>query len=428
MHILYDFIFVLFSIVYLPYLLVTRRYHARLFERLGIFGKGFFKQMGEGRIVWLHAVSVGEVMAAAPFINGFHSRFPGYKLLISTVTRTGNSVASRIKGKDDALIYFPLDLSFVIMRLLARLRVKLFIVMETEIWPNIITAFYKKGIPVMVINGRLSQRSFRAYKTAAFLMRPIFAKISMFCVQTRDDGARLEELGVDRRKIRITGNMKYDVSPSRPDASGGIKRSMGIPAERKILVAGSTHRGEDEIILDAYEELLKKFSSLSLLIAPRHIERTDEIGRLIVKRNLKWARFSSLRGDSWGGHIIVLDVIGRLSGLYSIADIVLIGGSLLPAYGGHNLLEPAVLKKAILFGPHMSNFKDMAAEFLEGGAALQVAGPDELKNRCDELLRSPLVATGLGEAAFNIIEKNRGASQKNMRCAESILSSGVMDR
>jgi len=203
---------------------------------------------------------------------------------------------------------------------------------------------------------------------------------------------------------------------------------MGISAGRKVLVAGSTHRGEDEIILDAYAALLKKFSGLALLIAPRHIERAEEIGRLIVKRNLKWVRFSSLQGGSRNDHIIVLDVIGRLSSLYSIADIVLMGGSLLPAYGGHNLLEPAVLKKAILFGPHMSNFKEMAAEFLKGGAALQVAGPDELEGKCDELLRSPLEARDLGEAAFNIIEKNRGASQKNLQCAENILSSGVMNR
>lgn len=429
MYILYDLIFLVFAIVYLPYLIFTRRYHSRFAERFGIFDKGFFDKLKNKEIVWLHAVSVGEVIAASPFIKGFHACFPNHMLLISTVTKTGNNIASRVKDKEDSLIYFPLDLSFVIRRILKRINVKVFIVMETEIWPNIITAFYKKRIPMVLMNGRLSLGSFKAYRKIVFLLKGVLNKINLFCMRTPTDASRLKALGVDENKINITGNMKYDAAEFSSNAEHSkLRLSLGIGNDKKILIAGSTHRGEDEIVINAYGKLLKKIPELMLLIAPRHIERTEEIERVILKNNLKVARFSSLNEDSGDAQVIVLDVMGKLRDLYSISDIVFIGGSLLPNYGGHNPLEPAVFKKPILFGPYMANFKDMADEFLKDDAAKQVRSNEEIEKVCKELLNSPRMVEEMGQRAFDIIEKNKGATDKNTKYIENILISGVMRR
>jgi len=422
MYILYDLIFLVFAIAYIPYLIVTRRYHSRLIERLGIFSKTFFNSLEDKEIIWLHAVSVGEVMAASSFIKKFGARFPGYKLLISTVTKTGNSIAAGIKREEDALVYFPLDLSFVISKILNRLKVRLFIVMETEIWPNIITAFYKKKVPIVLMNGRLSERSSKAYKKVIFLLKEIFKKITLFCMRNETDAVRLEALGITHGKIRVTGNMKYDVAGL--DAGAGrtnLKASLGIGEDKKIFIAGSTHRGEDEVILDTYKRLIGEFHGLVLLLAPRHIERVDEIERLVRKAGLKGVRFSSAKQAGGTAQVIILDVMGKLKAIFSISDIVFMAGSLFSFYGGHNLLEPAVFKKPILFGPHMSNFKDMAEEFLEEHAAIQVRSAGEIEGICRALLNSPSKRETMGKNAYRIIEKNRGATERNIQLIKGVL-------
>jgi len=420
MYILYDFVFLIFAIVYLPYLVFTRRYHSRLIERLGVFGRDFYKNLTGKDVIWLHAVSVGEVMAASVFIKEFHTRFPGYRLLISTVTKTGNSVASGAKAKEDVLIYFPLDLSFIITRILKRLKVKLFIIMETEIWPNIITAFYKRNVPVVVMNARISGSSYASYKRIKIFLKTVFRKISLFCVQTEEYAKRLEVLGVSEGRIKVTGNMKYDVPANTAGGElGELRLSLGIKENEKLFVAGSTHRGEDEIIIQAYVHLVKSFSELKLLIAPRHIERVEEIEKIVLGHGLKCGRYSSSLKDE---KIIVLDKIGVLKDLYALADIVFMGGSLFPNFGGHNLLEPAIFKKPILIGPYMANFKRMAAEFLGARAALKITDGRDIERACTELLNSPQKSQETGRRAFDIIEKNRGATARNIQHALEILA------
>jgi len=279
------------------------------------------------------------------------------------------------------------------------------------------------------MNGRLSLGSFKAYRKIVFLLKGVFNKINLFCMRTPTDASRLKALGVDEKKIYITGNMKYDAAEFSSNAERSkLRLSLGIANDKKILIAGSTHRSEDEIIIDAYGKLLEKIPELILLIAPRHIERTEEIERAILKNNLKGARFSSLDENSGDAQVIVLDVMGKLRDLYSISDIVFIGGSLLPHYGGHNPLEPAVFKKPILFGPYMANFKDMADEFLKEDAAKQVRSNEEIEKVCKELLNSPAMVEEMGQRAFDIIEKNKGATDKNTEYIENILISGVMRR
>ncbi len=423
MYILYDFVFLVFAIIYLPYLFLTKRYHSRLIERLGVFSRHFFRNLRGKQLIWLHAVSVGEVMAASSFIKDFKKNFPGHKLIISTVTKTGNQAADSIKGENDALIYFPLDLSFIVRRLLDKIEVKLFIIMETELWPNIVTELSKKGIPIVLMNGRLSERSFKAYGRVMFLLKNAFNKINLFCMQTTGDADRLKRLGIAEDKIKVTGNMKYDVAQVSltPEEKARLRLSLGLDEDKKMLIAGSTHHGEDEIIVKAYVKLLKEFPSLRLLLAPRHVGRTPDIEEMVLQYSLKSQRFAFLGKGFNEVEVIILNVMGKLRDLYAISDIVLMGGSLLPRYGGHNLLEPAAFKKPILFGPHMSNFKDMAGEFLARGAAAQAKNGEDIEELCKELIASPLKADKMGEAAFGIIEKNRGATLKNFQNIIDIL-------
>jgi 3-deoxy-D-manno-octulosonic-acid transferase len=430
MYLLYDVVFLVFAVVYIPYLVLTRRYHARLPERLGIFSRQLVERAKGKEFIWLHAVSVGEVIAASSFIKEFSSRFPDCRLLISTVTKTGNKVASKVKRDEDVLIYFPLDLSFIIRRILRVFNVRLFVIMETEIWPNIVTAFSKKNIPIVLINGRLSEKSFRAYRRVKVLIQGVFRRIDQFCMQAAADAARLRALGVDENRIRVTGNMKYDVAaiPLNESEITGLKHSLGINGNTRVLITGSTHRGEDEIIVDAYKQLATTFPDLRLLIAPRHPERAEEIQSIVDRHNLRSMRFSAPAPTFKDADVIILDVIGKLRNLYAIADIVFMGGSLLPRYGGHNLLEPATFKKPILFGPFMNNFKDMAQTFLKAEAALTIKDRDDFKKACTMLLTDGRSANRLGTAAHTIIDQNRGATTRNISYMVDMLNKEVVGR
>ena len=228
-------------------------------------------------------------------------------------------------------------------------------------------------------------------------------------------------LGVDKKRIEVTGNMKYDVTKDAPEPDT-LRSSLEIGQDKKIFTAGSTHKGEDEVIIKAYLKMLKAFPDLYLLIAPRHIERTDEIERIASQYNLRSRRFSSHRKTPPDCKIIILDIMGKLKALYAVSDIVFIGGSLIPKCGGHNLLEPAEFKKPILIGPYMDNFKDIADEFLKKAAAITVRDDEELRITCEELLLSPSKAREIGQVAFSIIEKNRGVAERNFRHIENMLT------
>jgi 3-deoxy-D-manno-octulosonic-acid transferase len=427
MHILYDLAFIVFSILYLPYLVLNRKYHSRFKERLGIFKKDFLNRAREKPIIWLHAVSVGEVIAASNFIKEFPSNFPRHKLLISTVTKTGNSVASKLKRKEDLLAYFPLDISFIVKKVLNIIKPRLLVLMETEIWPNAVVALHKKRIPIILINGRLSRRSFNAYSRVRFLLKGVFKSIDLFCMQTQEDATRLKDLGIDKESIRVTGNMKYDAA--RFDVSEKEKKDLkvlaGIDEGKKIFIAGSTHRGEDAVIIEAYKELLTKFPHLRLIVAPRHTERTEEIERIASKSGLRTKRFSVTKGPG-DPEVVIIDVIGKLRSLYAVSDIVFVGGSLLARYGGHNLLEPAVFRRPIMFGPQMTNFKDMSEEFLKRGAGIEVRCKEDIVEVCGLLLSSPLKGQKIGEAAYELVEDNKGATERNFNCIKNILTGEVI--
>ncbi|MBU3934060.1 MAG: 3-deoxy-D-manno-octulosonic acid transferase [Candidatus Omnitrophica bacterium] len=382
--------------------------------RVGIFPQGVIAKLKGRRVVWLHTVSVGEAQAAGALVRNLRQGYPDYFLLISTVTRTGNEIAQRLIGPEGLVIYSPLDIGFVVRRVANLINPRLFIIAETEIWPNLIINLAKKGVAVVLVNGRISRNSFRGYKIIRPFLKKVFPRFSLFCMQTKEDAQRIISLGADEDKVKVTGNMKFDIQPT---AHSPQSIDLGLKQNEQLFIAGSTHRGEEKIILRVYKELIKNYPNLRLLIAPRHIERTREIEGLINRFGFKAQKVSridlaqyAIRNTQYA--ILILDTVGQLKDLYAFAEFVFIGGSLI-RHGGQNPIEPAVFSKPILFGPYMSNFSNVARAFLNKKAAVTVKDARQLKNNCLRLLDNPVLRKELGERAKEVVRENKGATLKN---------------
>ena len=388
--------------------------------------------------IWLHAVSVGEVMAATPLALELASRRPDLPLLVSTVTDTGRAVAEqRLPARQ--YVFFPLDFGWAVRPALDRLRPRAVLLTETEIWPNFIRACGMRGIPVVLINGRISPRSFPRYRR----VRPLFAKvlqgIGLFCMQTSQDAARILELGAPKDRVHVVGNLKFDLAMAGHAGEGlAVRTMLGLPNARPVLVAGSTHRGEEGSVLKAFQAARRTAADLVLLLAPRHPERLAEVEGLLAQAGLQWVRRSRLpapcapacatadRSQQAGlpvkelPPVILLDTMGELAKLYAAGTIVYVGGSLVPI-GGHNVLEAAAYARPVLFGPHMGNFAEMARLFLEQGAGLQVRDATELGEQIVRLLAEPAAAGRMGEVGRSIVETHRGASRRTVDLLETVL-------
>lgn len=427
MFILYDLIFILFALFYLPVFLFRKKLHPGFVKRFGVLPKDqrFTKPF------WIHAVSVGEAASIRHLVEELRADFPGRKFVFSTVTPTGNTIVSSIAGKGDFVTYLPLDHSYIVRKTFQRIDPAALIIVETELWPNLIYWASRKGIPVIVVNGRISDASFRRYRLVRFLLKPLLNKITVFCVQSERDASKLSALGLDAKKIRVTGNMKFDIKVKDYD---GLKKdyidyrkSAGIGSGDKLWVAASTHQGEEPLVMQAYIEARKKLPRLRLLVAPRHPERATEVEGVIAQAGLKPVRISAIASakgglhDPAGSEVFILDTVGKLMYFYAIADIVFVGGSLVKK-GGHNILEPASLGKPVLFGPAMFNFRDIAALFLQGNAAVQVEDGKGLEEGVAALLADFHRASALGAAARKIIEDNKGATKRNEQVIHSIIS------
>ena len=408
MFIVYDLIFLVITFIFLPVYLFRRKFHSGLLRRLGILPR----DLGLASPIWIHAVNVGEVMAVKKLLEGLRQLYPDKRLVISTVTPTGNKVAKGLLKDGDFLTYLPLDFSFTVNRVINKIKPSLFIIAETEIWPNLIRGLYKKNIPVAIVNGRISDASFKGYSAIKFLLKPILRKVSLFCMQAESDAERLMHLGAAKEKIKIAGNMKFDAAPNLFRHTA-VK--LGIRPDEELIVAGSTHPGEEEVILEAYKDLLPEFPGLRLLIAPRHPERASDIEKLVEKNGFKPLLISKLLStiDYRLSTIFILDTIGELLDYYAICDIVFVGGSLVKK-GGHNILEPAALSKPIIFGPHTFNFRDIAQLYLKEQAAILAHNQQELKEGIKYLLANPNKKEELGRKAKDLILANQGATKRNL--------------
>jgi 3-deoxy-D-manno-octulosonic-acid transferase len=424
MSIIYDLIFFAAVIIYLPIYLFKKKFHRGFFLRLGILPKN----LALDRPIWIHAVSVGEAMAVRGLADELRKAFPNKRLVISTVTSTGNKIAKRMAGEGDFVTYLPLDFSFIVRNVIDRINPSVFIIAETELWPNLISCLYQKNVPAIVVNGRISDSSFKGYLAIKFLIKPILNKITVFCVQANRDAQRLISLGVSKNKINITGNMKFDVVFYKIESSALARhrQSLGLSFSDRLFVCGSTHPGEEKAILEVYKALQKKFSNLKLIIAPRHPERAAQVEKLIIQYNFKPVRISQLDPTPQAPHptpIFILDTVGQLINYYAIADIVFVGGSLVKT-GGHNILEPASLDKPVIFGAHMFNFRDIAELFLINNAAISVHNQEELKIKIIYLLQNPPRVTELTLRAKELILSNQGATRRNLEFIRQQLCRG----
>jgi len=426
MLLIYDLIFLFVAFLYLLRYLIKRKFHKGIFARFGFLPNNLLLD----NPIWLHAVSVGEAVVVKGFIDALRRDYPGKKIVITTVTATGNKIAKSLARPGDFVTYFPLDLSFIVRRVIKKINPCLVVVAETEVWPNFITILNKKNIPIAIINARISDKSFKGYKKVLFFIKPVLNRVTLFCAQTKSDALKLKELGVDADKIKVTGNMKFDGSLKENNQKelDLLRKNLKVKETDKIFIAGSTHAGEEEIVLDVYKSLKIKFNDLKLILVPRHPERSQEVGRLVEMRGFQAAYISHLFGAGDLGSVAynqpeivyILDTVGQLMDYYAISDIVFVGGSLIPK-GGHNILEPAFLGKPVIIGPNMFNFRDIAELFVRRQACIMVNNMDELQNAVNSLLGDSAKIFKLTENAKALIGENRGATVRNLGYVKSYL-------
>jgi 3-deoxy-D-manno-octulosonic-acid transferase len=395
-------------LAYLPAFLARRRragYRRDLAQRLGRLGDGL---PPEPRC-WIHAVSVGESAAAVPLVEGIRQRWPELGIVVSTITPTGARIVGERLGGIATHRYFPIDLPGPVRRALDAARPRFFIAIETELWPNFLRALARRRIPAMIANGRISDRSFRRYRLVRGLMRHVLGNVSVFAMQTEEDARRIIALGAPPSRVLVTGNLKRDLLPvAAGDDSAAWRERLRLGAAARLWIAGSTHRGEETVVLDAFLHARTRCPDLALLLAPRHPERAGEVEELIRERGLPAVRRSRLPADAPPDAVVILDTVGELAALYALAEVVFVGGSLVPI-GGHNVLEPAMRGKPVLVGPHMSNFREGAELLQRSGGGLVVKDGPELERELARLLEDRDLGRRMGEAARQAFAGRQGA-------------------
>lgn len=367
---------------------------------------GLVPASGQQAPVWLHAVSVGEVVAATPLIKVLKADYPGLPIVVTTTTRTGADQVARL-GDLVEHRYAPLDFPWSISLFLRRIRPSALLVMETELWPNWLAACGKQGVPVVLLNARLSARSCQRYRRFQGVFNQLSPYLRHIACQHRDDAQRFASLGVPTDRLTVTGSVKFDISYDEKVRLQGqaLREQLGV--SRPVWIAASTHEGEDEQLLAAHRQLLRRYPELLLLLVPRHPQRFDPVARLIQQQGLLLARRSESRYTP-AAQVYLGDTMGELPVMLAAADIAFVGGSLIER-GGHNLLEPAALARPVLTGPSTFNFSDISQQLLEAGGARLVANSDELAEQLSKLLDSPELATRMGQQALSVVKANQGA-------------------
>ena len=431
MYSLYSILVLIAAVVASPWFIYQalryKKYVGSLGQRMGYLPVSF--NMDGDESIWVHAVSVGEVLTARPLISDLKRRYPNLRMFLSTTTMAGQQLARRNVPDVDAVFYFPFDFAFVVRRTLDLVRPKLFIMMETEIWPNLLRECRARGIKTAVVNGRLSPRSFPRYRMIRPMMRRVLDHIDKFLVQSEESARRFIDLGADPARVVVTGSLKFDsleVSSTalQARARDRVLRYFRVPASRPVIVAGSTMKGEEIAVLRAFRRVRSTAPNTLLVLAPRNPERFGEAEQLARQEGWKVAKRSDLAIDAEPRvDVVVLDTIGELATIYQIATVVFVGGSLV-ATGGHNVLEPAVFGKPIVFGPHMQNFLEIAEAFVSNGAGVQLAGEEQLEESFLSLMSDPVRRARLGAAARALVEANRGANEKSVRVLATLLPQG----
>jgi len=413
------FVFLFYAPIYFFRTKLWRKERLYLRERLGL---RLPPKSSAGPSLWIHAVSVGEVLSLRKLLAQVKNRHPSWRIYFSTLTNTGYRIAKEKLIEADSVFFIPLDFAFVVKRFFRVLSPQLLVLAESEFWPNLLRSAKKSCQASLLINGRISLRSFKAYRRLKPLSLKVLENIDLFLVQTEQDKERIGDLGVDPKRIKVAGNLKAEVnlpSPGREDIQA-LKKKHGIPESKKVIVAGSTHRGEEELILEAFMEARKEREDLLLIIAPRHPERTGDVRKICLKLGLKTRRKTApAPQEPWD--VLLLDTIGELASFYALADLTFVGGSLVP-HGGQNFMEPAFYEKPVFLGPHLDNFAVLADEFLRSGAARVVSGREDLAEAFR--MKDEASLREMGKRAKALLNSLQGATEKTLQMIESLMSEG----
>jgi 3-deoxy-D-manno-octulosonic-acid transferase len=419
---LYSALLAVAMLLSLPYWLFQMarhgKYHTGLAERLGRVPARLKLPRRDDSVLWVHAVSVGEVLAVAGLIEELRGRGQ-HKIFISTTTDTGQALARQRFG-ESSVFYFPMDFAFAIRPYLRALRPKMVIIAETEFWPNFLRLAHASGARIAIVNARISDRSLPRYRRFHGLMRKLLAHVDLFLAQTPRDRARLQEIGAPPERVQVSGNLKFDMPlPTPPAIFETIRRLIAANEGAPVLVCGSTVEGEEPLLLKAFENILVQHPRAVMILAPRHPERFAAVATLLEKMSLSFYRRSAWDGESLTGKVFLLDSIGELSSLYALADIAFVGGSLVPR-GGHNIVEPAQHGVAIVVGDHTENFRDIVTLF-QSRNALRVVGPAELPLVFLELLANSAERKTLGERAAETLRSQIGATSRTANALLELL-------
>jgi 3-deoxy-D-manno-octulosonic-acid transferase len=427
MYVLYSALLGLFLLLTLPYWLLQMmrhgKYRAGLRERLGVVAPRLAAQSARPTI-WVHAVSVGEVVASSAVVEALQREFPDHRVVVSTTTDTGQKLAVHRFGAE-SVFYFPLDFAFAIRPYLAALRPALVVVAETEFWPNFLGLAKRSGARIAVINCRISDRSLPGYRRFRVWLPKILANVDLFLAQTDEDRRRLIEIGAAGPRVSVTGNLKFDVAaPPAPAIVASIRESLRQSGVGPVLVCGSTLEDEEGTLLSAFRNILANHPKAVMILAPRHPERFTEVAELVEKLGFRMWRRSLWSGESLAGGVFLVDSIGELAALYSLATVAFVGGSLVPR-GGHNILEPALYGVPVVTGNHYQNFRDMVNYFRECNA-VRVVGVAELPLVFMELIESREARESLGRNALVALESQRGATARTVTALVQLMGQGAV--
>ncbi len=436
MYLAYSFLFTLGMLFAAPYYLWRRRRElrgGRWRERLGFLPESF--RQHEYGAIWIHAVSVGETLAVVGLVKELQEAFPGRPIFLSHVTPAGREAGESRLPSIAGRFYFPLDWRGCMRRVLKHIKPSLLIIVETELWPNLLRVAWHSGVRVVMVNARLSDRSFRRYGLVPGFMHHVLSNVNRICAQTPQDVQRFISLGGQTGRVVLTGNLKFDAEPPQlGELPGILKAALARSRRTPVMVAASTMAGEEPLVLEAWRRIRTDYPEAILVLAPRHPARFEEVAGILKNSGTNFVRRSTLNVQASDlsellrtPEILLLDSIGELAGLFELADAVFMGGSLV-ATGGHNVLEPAYWSKPILFGPHMQNFRDIAQLFLEAEAALEVRDAAHLAEAVVKLWQDDAAARQLGERARQVLDRESGATRRTLQQIRQVLEVGVVTR
>ncbi len=427
---MYSFGFVLLSPLFLYKMWKRGKYRENFWQRFGFYSADLRERLllKKEKRCWIQAVSVGEVVVALPLIGALQRKFPNLRIIVTTTTSTGYALAYERLPEEVELLYFPQDFPWSVHRAYNLIQPDFIVLMESELWPNHIWTAARRGVPLFLVNGRMSQRSERRYKKLGTLTHKVFTKLSLVCAQSPEDADNFIAIGVPRDRVHMTGNIKYDASMPHADVQTvdpvQVLKQISVSPAQPILVAGSTHPGEEEILFDVFNDLRQKIPRLFLVLVPRHVERSPEIVDLARRKQIKFMLRSEINSHleqtAKPYDCLVVNTTGELKWFYKVATAIFVGKSLV-GQGGQNIVEAAASGHPVVFGPNMQNFRAIARQFVTEGACIQVQDAEALRRAIQELLEKPDRRQSIVEAAHRVIEANVGATTRSVNLIEMAL-------